>query len=75
MIYDVGGEGKGAGFIHLGEEKAKRDIIAYLLGYCCSPPITYWVVAENRGSHSSFLKVHSVRLGGNRHSSQQMKFQ
>lgn len=31
VIHDVGGENDGAEFIQLGEEKAKRDIIAYLL--------------------------------------------
>lgn len=75
MIHGVGGEDKGAGFVHLGEKKAKRDIIAYLLRYYCSSSVTYWVVAENRVSHSSFLELHSDRRRGNRHSSQQVKFQ
>lgn len=31
MIRDVEGEDEGAGFVQLGEEKAERGIIAYLL--------------------------------------------
>lgn len=67
MIRDVEGEDEGAGFVQLGEEKAERGIIAYLL----LPP--GWL--QRRGSHSSFSEMHSDRLRGSRHSLRQRKFQ
>jgi len=61
MIRAVGGEEEGAGFLQLGEEKARGILLL----------ISCYLLCGYRGSHSSCLEMHSDRLRAKRHSLQQ----